>query len=310
MRKSFTVIMLGVLAAAATPAAQADNLFSNVSIGSPFGSDETQGAVPPRQTPEKLAGPASLSEMLRNAGLTPRELDTRIVSVKVRSGESTLPVLMTFTEDHNRLRMVMILGVHKNGIPSETLMGLMDANRENAAAFFAYSKKQRRTELHRIVENRSMTPDRLKAELGGMARIASQTRELWAVKSESASDSPAEGNSGAGNVATERQTAPSSQPEANSTSLLSSLVGQWAASRSKKEAFALRISANGKFALVTVVNGKTSQSTGQFTLKGSQLTLKDKDGTTISGTVTLSSKEEFKFLSQGAKTPLTFKKAS
>ena len=73
MRKSFTVIMLGVVCLASA-VAQADGLFSKVSIGSPFDSRETQGAVPAQAAPKRLAGPASLSQMLAQAGLQPREI--------------------------------------------------------------------------------------------------------------------------------------------------------------------------------------------------------------------------------------------
>ena len=86
------------------------------------------------------------------------------------------------------------------------------------------------------------------------------------------------------------------------------LVGKWAAARSKTEAFALQINTDGTFALVTVSGGKTSQSTGKYTLVGNKLTLTDTKGTKIAGTATLRSAKEFKFLPTGAKSPLTFKK--
>lgn len=291
----FNALCLTVVLAATT--AQADNLFSKV--GSPFGPSENEGATPPRPTPQRLAGPASLSEMLQNAGLQPREIDTRVISVKVQG----LNVLLTFTEDYDRLRMVMVLSAQAEGDspPAETLVGLMDANRENTAAFFAYSKKQRRIELHRIVENRSMTPDRLKGELGGMLKIALESKELWAVNltekpksTETASSQP--------------EPAPAAKPQPKSNQDL--LVGRWAASRSKTEAFALQINADGTFALVTVISGKTSQSTGKFTISGNTLTLVAKEGTQIAGTLTVSSAKQFKFQPNGAKTALTFNKAS
>ena len=242
--------------------------------------------------------------------MEPREIDTRVVSVKRPGG---LSVLLSFSDDYDRLRLVMVLNTLKEGQtpPTETLMGLMDANRQNTAEFYAYNKTQRRTELHRLIQNSSMTPDRLKTELGSLARIAEQSKQLWAIKTPTPSSTAA---AGAEKVASTPKPAPTIKPQATPTTNASTsthpLIGRWAASRSKTEAFALQISQDRSFALVTVVGGKTTKATGKYTLIGSKLTLTDTKGTRIAGTVTLRSTKEFNFLPTGAKTPLTFKKPS
>ncbi len=71
----------------------------------------------------------------------------------------------------------------------------------------------------------------------------------------------------------------------------------------------MRIDAAGTFALVTVVSGKTSQSSGKYIFTSKTLTLTDTKGTRIAGTVTINSQSQFTFLPTGATTPLTFKKA-
>lgn len=302
--------MLAVFAMSAAATARADNLFSNVSISSPFGGSSDNGGATPRQTaPQRLAGPASLSEMLRNGGLQPRELDAQVIAVKLQRDGGNLPVLITFTEDYNQLRLVMVLAVHKEGesISDKSLLGLLEANHVNNTAYFAYSKEQRRTELHKLIDNRSLTPQRLAGELNAMADIADRSKELWAIDTETPAAPPAS-TSVAANPKPAPQAKPVAKPAPAKTQGNSVLVGRWAASRSKTEAFALQINSNGTFALVTVVSGKTSQSTGNFTLTGNRLTLKDTKGTQISGTVTLSSAKEFKFLPAGAKSALTFKK--
>ena len=315
MRKSFTTIMLGAVCLASS-LAQADGLFSKVSIGSPFGSSETQGAVPAQPSPQRLAGPLSLSQMLTQAGMQPKELDGSIVGVSLNVAGKSLPVLMTFADNFDRIRMVMILNTLGEGqsLSSDNLIAMMDANRENSSVFFAFSKKQRRTELHRIVDNRSLTPSRLKAELETLIRVAEASQDAWTVEPSEERTLPPQNN-----VATTPKTQPAPQTEApkaatpapqpRQNTVQQGLIGQWTAARSKTEAFALRIDQAGTFALVTVVSGKTSQSKGKYTLSGSQLTLIDDKGTQLAGTVTLKSGKEFSFQPSGAKTALTFKKA-
>lgn len=310
MRKSLTTILLAAVSLAGA-AASADDLFSDVSIGSPFGPSETQGAVPAQPTPTRLAGPASLSEMLKQASLNPKELDTRIVSLTLQARGTPLPVLMTFNDDHEHIRMVMVLStLGENESPtSDQLIGMMDANRENSSVFFAYSKQQRRMELHRIVENRSLTPARLREELTAILRAADRSRELWTVTK---SEEPPVAENGTTAAPQEKPavapaTAEASPPATNS--LRADLFGQWTAARSQTEAFALRLDQQGSFALVTVISGKTSQSKGKFTLEGSKLTLVDEKGTQLVGTVSLKSAKEFNFQAAGSTKPLTFKKA-
>ena len=312
MRKSFTIIMLGV-ACLASAAAHADGLFSKVSIGSPFGSSETQGAVPVQSTPKRLAGPLSLSKMLTDAGMQPKEFDGSIVGVSMSVNGKSMPVLMTFTEDFDRIRMVMILNVLGEGqsLSTDNLIAMMDANRENSSVFFAFSKKQRRTELHRIVNNSSLTPSRLKTELATLVEVAEQSQDAWTLKpSEKPATPPQSGVAASPAAKPAPQTAqPQTKPQPRANTVQLGLVGQWTAARSKTEAFALRIDQGGTFALVTVISGKTSQSKGKYTISGSKLTLIDEKGTQLAGTVTLKSGKEFSFQPTGAKSPLTFKKA-
>ena len=318
MRKSFTAIMLGVACWAAS-VAHADGLFSKVSIGSPFGSSETQGAVPAQPAPQRLAGPASLSQMLSQAGLLPKEIDTTIVGVKMDVDGKQLPILMTFTDEYDRIRIVMILQVLSEGQSpaADQLIAMMDANRENSSVFFAFSKKQRRTELHRIVKNASLTPNRLREELNAMVSVAEQSKDVWQASATEKTTPPQGGVAATPKADPKPRQAPQAQqpqPEAQpqpsrQNTVQLGLIGQWTSARSKTEAFALRIDKAGTFALVTVVNGKTSQSKGKYTLDGSKLTLIDEKGTQLAGTVTLKSGKEFSFQPTGANSPLTFKKA-
>lgn len=97
-----------------------------------------------------------------------------------------------------------------------------------------------------------------------------------------------------------------------SPTLSKALNGRWTAVRSKTEAFAVQFETDGTFRLAYVNNGKTTTSTGRFSLNADRLTLTGTDGVTMTGAVNSSSDSEFQFVpvSGAAKdATLTFRKA-
>lgn len=97
-----------------------------------------------------------------------------------------------------------------------------------------------------------------------------------------------------------------------SPTLSKALNGRWTAVRSKTEAFAVQFETDGTFRLAYVNNGKTTTSTGRFSLNADRLTLTGTDGVTMTGAVNSSSESEFQFVpvSGAAKdATLTFRKA-
>jgi hypothetical protein len=294
MRTTITLSVLCLLASASASFAS-EGLFSRVSSSSVYGSTSTNPVLR-SETPSALLGSASLSDTLKKAGLAPEKVSDEVISVKIERGGWSLPVLLTLSEDRGRIRMVMLLSTLKESqqLTVQKLTELLEANRTSAnSTYFAYSTKRRRVELHRAIENRSITAGKLRGQLDTLGAFAEKSRVLWKIDTQS--------------------TTIDESPSSSSTEKSPSLVGKWAAARSKTVAFALQLKADSSFALVTVSGGKTNKSTGKYTLVDKRLTLVDSKGSQLAGAVKLVSASEFVFTpenSSTAKAGLRFKRAS
>ena len=344
MRNSFAAFIFGLVQIFPALALCEDSLFSQVPIESVFspsdGSAEGRpgAARPPRPlAPRPLRGAAAISDALRQAGFEPKELSSEVVSINLTAGEWSFPVLVTASEDRGQLSLIALLSSVKDEkqVPPDKLLSLLSANRDYAPAYFSFSSKRKRTELHLGVDNQAMTGESLKREIDRLAAIAKETQSLWqlepaeaaapaqppaAQQPSTAPQQPAPQQPAQRQVATKTapaQTAAPAQGNANAATPAPaanpSLVGKWSAARSEKEAFAMQLNADGTFVLVHVADGKQNRSTGKFTFSGQQLTIVGSDGTRLSGTISQQSQQEFHFLPAGAtsKTPsLVFKRAS
>jgi hypothetical protein len=170
----------------------------------------------------------------------------------------------------------------------------MEANRADRAERFAFSARLGRIELHRSLENRDVTGKGLRETLETMVTVADETATLWKLD-EAASGAPSSVGS---------TTAASGETSANS------LVGSWTSSRSKTQAFALRLGTDGKFALVTVDGSRNATSTGSYVLRDGKLSLNDAKGGSLAGTIAVRSTDEFEFSPAGSSAAtLVFKRA-
>jgi len=288
----------------------ADDLLSGVSVDSIYSSPEaTPAPAAQSATPQRLTGPASLGEMLRQVKLDP-QTQGEVVSVEFAGRTAEL----SLTSGYVRIRLVLVL---QEGAPeSQKMLQMLGANRRQTAAFFAYNAEDKRTELHRFIDNREITPASLQGEIARLAEIAGKSRELWsaplasakpAPTQPSATPRPASPQTARPQPAKPQPTKPQSIAKPAAPTL--SLVGLWSASRDKSNAFALRLTDKGTFGLAIVSNGKNSQSTGRYTLSGSTLTLKDTKGTTLIGSVRQTQAKEFIFTPQNSSTSMTFKRS-
>ncbi len=307
-------LTLGAIATLASAAFAADSLFSEVPINSVFGKPGTAPPAPPAVSPGAPAeqrpsdgrgGAETIMAAVKEAGFEPKQLNAQVVSTKVQLDKWSFPVLVTTDEDKQEVMLVLLLSVVKDQkqLPSAKLLELLSASREHAPAYFAYSSKRQRIELYRTLENRTPSAELLKTEINRLASIAKATEGLWNLDNAAAAPptttSPAQTNPAV--------PASPAAPAAGATSL----VGKWSASRSTKEAFALQLSANGKYVLVHVNQGKQTKSSGQFTFTGQALTLAGDDGTKLTGQIAGQTAKQFQFSPAGGKSAaLTFRKAS
>jgi uncharacterized protein (TIGR03066 family) len=298
---------------AASLAFGGDDLFSDLQIESVYGSSGSAADIDPAEaapairtgtpdSPVEIAGPASLAEALRNGGFDPQEANSQYLTVVLGAGEAKKTAFATVSEDRQRVQLVLPLSTLAKGatLSTDRLTTLMEANRADRAERFAFSAKLGRIELHRSVENRNITGAKLRDAFDAMVAVADDTEALW--KSDEAPVStPAPATAAAGNPA-------SPAPSANAAS--ASLVGSWTSSRSKTQAFALRLEADGKFALVTVDGTRNAKSSGTYVLSGDKLSLNDAKGGSLAGTIAIQSADKFEFTpTGGSAAALVFQRA-
>lgn len=296
-----------------------DSLFSRTPINSVFaqpGSNLPSGsagpASPTGRPPAKLSGAPALAEVVSQAGLDPKAVSQNVVSTKVQHESWSFPALVTTSDDHDQVVLVLLLSVvqDEKQLPAAKLLEMMNANRDHAPAFFAYSSKRKRIELYRTLENSGVTPAQVREEIERLAKIAGATQSLWKLETSAEKRAPA-ASTPANKPAGEPAKTATKPPPARAATGQNPLVGRWSAARSKTEAFAMELKADGTFVLVHVNQGKQTRSTGKFVFSGNQLTLSGDDGSKLAGTVALQSAGEFQFQPSGGKQArLTFKKAS
>lgn len=269
-------------------------LFSEIRSGSVFDSDDSVGPPKTSSAPSgsilelesKVTSAAQLSRMLRDAGFKPEDEDEekRMLTVEVKFGVWTIPVVVMVGADERQVVLILLLTTAKDedSIPKGKLLEMMEASRKYAPTYFGYSSKHRRMELYHLIPNSRVSGRKLKEELDRLTLIAEETEEMWDL-----------GGS-------EGTTAPASP----------SLVGKWAASRSKTEAFAIQFKADEKFVLVYINNGQQSRSKGTYSLESGKLTMVGDDGFRLAGTIDSSSGEQFRFKPEKSNSgSLLFKRA-
>jgi hypothetical protein len=299
MKTFLHMFVFGVALVAVSAASAEDNsLFSNVRVDSVFARsrDRTQAspesAAPSPNVSERITDAGQLSRLLGKAGFDAKEVGSKVVATKAQNGTWSFPVLVTISADESQIGIALLLSKVEDEelVPASKLLALMDANRQYAPSYFAYSSTRKRTELYHLIKNQSVTSSMLRDDIDRLAQIARDTESLWKFD---------------GTSTPMTETRADSPPAAVPTSL----IGNWSAVRSEKEAFAIQFSADGKFKLIYVKQGQQSKSTGKFLLSGESLTLLGDDGFRMTGTLNNKSDREFQ-LSLSKTAILTFKKAA
>lgn len=277
-----------------------DDLFTEIETGSVFaapGGRPSPSAPPARAgARQPLISGLSLTDMFLAAGFDPKSGSDGVVAINLRREETNLTLRATLSPEERQLR----LGVELTRIPagqsvrSETLLDLLQANRDHRPAAFAYDPVERRLELHLVVSSDGLTTAKLHAQLDQLGRIALKTRDLWSA----IGGSPRDTDGG-----------DSASAAAHGDG--ASLVGQWIAARGVGNACALKLNADGTFRLAVVSGTQKSLSRGTYTQDGTKLTLAGDDGTRLAGTVQLRG-DSFELESaenSGGAARLTFRRA-
>jgi hypothetical protein len=295
-------------------AAAEDELFTRIKIDTVFNKD----AEPPPTTTRgndtvekrvRVLNVAQLGDLLKEAGMEP-EVGEAAVSVKTQHSKWTFTSVLGL--DENRQQIVVLMRLldleGKSPISAERLTMMLTVNRDLRPAMFTYSEKNKRLELLKGLDNDQISGRMLRDELKRLAQLAENMAPLWEVEAAPApsTTAPAPTSPAPNSVANK----PAPQPAAPAPAATNTMLGQWLATRSAKEAFAMQLNADNSFTLVYVKDGKQSKSTGKYTLTGSQLSLSTNDGGKFSGSVTNITSKSFDFTAPNSASKLTFQKAS
>lgn len=268
---------------------RADDLFSRRPLQSAIDDSvisTPKQPVTPRETespvPQKNVDEGSLEKMLQQTGYSVKQIKDAGLLIQIKAGKWTIPTLVSLSKDGSQVWMAMVLKTLTNvsDLDADRLIGLMEANRKYGPAFFTFNRETKRIELRRAVRNLELDAKVLKLQIDILALVAGETATLWSFDS-SAGKAPS-GNSG------------NSTP---SKPAVSREVGRWVSQLSGGQGFALRLDADGSFALVhRKADGSTETSRGTYTLSENKLTLKGSDQPALEGTVTFSSNDAFNFV--------------
>jgi len=296
--KSLTAIAL--LLSFSTPSlfADEDDLFSKVRAKSVFedssGGDADQNSA---SKGKRITKTEDLRDLLKSAGFEAKVASSRAVTTDKQLDPWTFPVLLVISEDESQISINLGLATVKDvasELPADKLLQMMTASQDNAPMLFSYHAKRQRTEVSQVLKNKQLTGLMLRDEINRMAILAKNNSDLWSTAG--SKTTPPE---------TQKKTAttPSTTPVTAAT-----LAGKWSAARSDKEAFAVELTAKGKFNLVYIKDGKQTKSSGTFTVSAGQLSLVGSDGLKLEGRLTVNSSTEFRF-EPGKSKALVFKKA-
>lgn len=280
----FTLSVVLLALGLGTPFAQAEenDLFSDVAIESVFDSKTTDDTTAKASDERSLriTGADQLVNLLKKA----KRVDSKTASTQVTYAGWSFPVTLQIKVDRDQIEIALALATASKEAKwkAERLLSLLTAVEDQPGVYFSYDKASRQLQLRKVISNRGVTASRLEKTLQEMAQVAAGRKASWTI--------------GAGNQS--NQSVGNAQP---------SLAGSWIAKLGEKEAFALRLTTDGKFSLALVKDGKTSTSTGKVERSGDQMSLVGTDGTTIRGTVSGQSAEGFELQLTGGK-KLTFKK--
>ena len=253
--------------------------------------------------PTRVTGSTSLVTLLKSAGFEPKKLDSRRVSLEIRSAAWKLRAEITSDVVADRLTvdMPLVKVADEAAVDPAKLLRLLTAGAGDGDVFFSYDRTDGMITLRSVMPNRGLTSEKIKQQLSDLTGVAQQYEDAW-----SELEKPAKTATTKPKTAETSTTAAAPKKTDPATPKLT-LAGTWSAALGAGEAFAIQFNKDATFKLVHVKSGKSVSSTGKAARSGNQLTLNGNDGTKIVGTVTQKTNDAFQLSLSG--TTLNFKKA-
>ena len=273
--------------------ADGNDLFSEFQSRSVFASSADSGGNASGSPTKRITSAEKIRDLIKETGLEARVAGKRVVTTQKELSPWTFPVLLVLSEDETSINIILGLTTIKDvdkELTADKLLKMMTASQKNAPMMFSYNAGRERTELSRMLRNRSLDGQSLRDEINRMAIVARDNSSMWAAESQSntvdeTKEAPAE-------TPTSPQTPTAPQTPTVSREIL---TGKWSAAKSSTEAFGIEFKADGTFNLVYIKSSNQTKSSGSFTIASEKLTLTGTDGLKLEGTVALKSAGEFSF---------------
>jgi hypothetical protein len=265
-------------------AGAADELFSDVKARSVFAADKSteaaEDAAPVPSQGRWVLSATSLAELLKGEGYTTRLVDDNSVATEVRLDAQQYPVIISIFAKEDRLRLSLQLRelADAGTLSSDYWLTVMSRNSTAMNGQFAFNKSTECLELVHFLNNQRVTGASLVTKLQTLAQTANESVSDWNPRS------PRSAVGGKPSLAESDKSGVPAVDPAVRTPL--NLVGQWTAVGANQAQFAIQFGSDKKFVLAVVSGKQSSKSTGNFTLKDTQITLQATDGTTLTGTIT------------------------
>ena len=256
--------------------AQESDLFSDVNPKSAFAVSPDSPST--RSIAATVTSGEQLREMLKSAGFEAKVAGLMAASTTKEIEPWTIPVLVTLSEDEQWVQVVLGLTVIKdraNELTAEKLLNLMKASQNQAPVNFVYHSDRKRIEVELTLRNQDLSGTVLRNQVNRLAIAARKTSDQWA------SD-------------VQKKLVAAKKAIVEPTTPLANLAGQWVASKSATEAFALDLAASGDFKLIYIKDAQQIKSSGKYSVSDSSLTL---SGGTLNlvGSLDITSAQEFSF---------------
>lgn len=130
-------------------------------------------------TPQALDDDA-LSAMLSGLGYEPKKLSHGFL-ISAKKDEWTYYVQFVLSPDKTRLGMNANLGAvaDPDAVTAAQWRGLLEQNIEVDPSSFNYDKAQKKLYLHRVLENRALTPAYVRIQIENFCKNIQDTASAW-----------------------------------------------------------------------------------------------------------------------------------
>lgn len=293
-----------------SPATAEDELFSDVEINSVFSSKPATEDDNRSDSIEsaRVRSVEHLGRLLRIEGFGFERVRSRTYAATTTLKDWSFPTLVTLSENNERIGFILGLVQYEEmaKLSREKMLEMLVANQAIAPYQFSFNVDRKRTELVLVIDNRNVNSGRLSKVITKLKEVARGSLKTW-------NDDTSNGNMSDDAVA---KNGSSQTPDAKNPpqtvvpkpTLVTTavVVGRWQFAKSATEAFALSLTADEKFTLVQVANGKPITSNGTFSITDGDLTLNVPNGLTLVGPIEMTSADQFQFTPKSASKPLVF----